>query len=188
MRRASVDRVGHELPAAHLRVVEQARDARVAEAVRRGRGAFGDDQARGGALAVVLGHEGVGGIGFDRAAAGHGRHDETVAEASEREENGSNSIAFLSMENVSGGNATGAGPRDCNPAGECGFAGRCAPAWNRSSMTRQFDVVVERDSESWVVASVPALPGCHTQARSLDEFLVRVRDCELSRDELQTLL
>jgi predicted RNase H-like HicB family nuclease len=36
-------------------------------------------------------------------------------------------------------------------------------------MTRQFDVVVERDSEGWLVASVPALPGCHTQVRSLDE-------------------
>jgi predicted RNase H-like HicB family nuclease len=43
-------------------------------------------------------------------------------------------------------------------------------------MTRQFDVVVERDSEGWFVASVPALPGCHTQARSLDELMVRVRE------------
>lgn len=43
-------------------------------------------------------------------------------------------------------------------------------------MTRQFDVVVERDSEGWFVASVPALPGCHTQARSLDELMTRVRE------------
>jgi len=43
-------------------------------------------------------------------------------------------------------------------------------------MTRQFDVVVERDSEGWFVASVPALPGCHTQARSLDELMVRARE------------
>jgi predicted RNase H-like HicB family nuclease len=43
-------------------------------------------------------------------------------------------------------------------------------------MTRQFDVVVERDSEGYFVASVPALPGCHTQARSLDELMVRVRE------------
>lgn len=35
-------------------------------------------------------------------------------------------------------------------------------------MTRQFDVVVERDSEGYFVASVPALSGCHTQAKSLD--------------------
>ncbi len=43
-------------------------------------------------------------------------------------------------------------------------------------MTHQFDVVVEKDSEGYFVASVPALPGCHTQARSLDELMSRVRD------------
>lgn len=43
-------------------------------------------------------------------------------------------------------------------------------------MTRQFDVVVERDSEGYFVASVPALPGCHTQAKSLDELMSRVRE------------
>jgi len=43
-------------------------------------------------------------------------------------------------------------------------------------MTRQFDVVVERDSEGFFVASVPALAGCHTQAKSLDELMIRVRE------------
>jgi len=43
-------------------------------------------------------------------------------------------------------------------------------------MTRQFDVIVERDSEGYFVASVPALAGCHTQARSLDELMARVRE------------
>jgi len=43
-------------------------------------------------------------------------------------------------------------------------------------MTRQFDVVVERDAEGYFVASVPALPGCHTQARSLEELMARVRE------------
>lgn len=43
-------------------------------------------------------------------------------------------------------------------------------------MTQQFDVVVEKDSEGFFVASVPALPGCHTQARSLDELMARVRE------------
>ena len=43
-------------------------------------------------------------------------------------------------------------------------------------MARQFDVVVERDEEGWYVGSVPALPGCHTQARSLDELMERVRE------------
>jgi predicted RNase H-like HicB family nuclease len=43
-------------------------------------------------------------------------------------------------------------------------------------MTRQFDVVVEQDSQGFFVATVPALPGCHTQAKSLDELMVRVRE------------
>lgn len=43
-------------------------------------------------------------------------------------------------------------------------------------MTRHFDVVVERDSEGYFVASVPAISACHTQARSLDELMVRVRE------------
>ena len=48
-------------------------------------------------------------------------------------------------------------------------------------MTHQFDVVVERDSEGYFVATVPALPGCHTQAKSLDELMSRIREAiELS--------
>lgn len=43
-------------------------------------------------------------------------------------------------------------------------------------MTRQFDVVVERDAEGYFVASVPALPGCYTQARSLDDLMIRIRE------------
>ena len=42
-------------------------------------------------------------------------------------------------------------------------------------MTRHFDVVVERDTDGYFVASVPAISGCHTQARSLDELMERVR-------------
>ena len=43
-------------------------------------------------------------------------------------------------------------------------------------MGREFDVVVERDGEGYYVGSVPALPGCHTQARSLDELMIRIRE------------
>lgn len=43
-------------------------------------------------------------------------------------------------------------------------------------MQREFDVVIERDAEGYYVASVPALRGCHTQARSLDELMERVKE------------
>lgn len=43
-------------------------------------------------------------------------------------------------------------------------------------MLRQFDVVIERDSEGYYIASVPQIPACHTQARSLDEVMLRVRE------------
>lgn len=46
----------------------------------------------------------------------------------------------------------------------------------KTAMTREFNVVVERDEAGWYVASVPSLPGCHTQARSLDELMTRVRE------------
>jgi predicted RNase H-like HicB family nuclease len=43
-------------------------------------------------------------------------------------------------------------------------------------MPRQFDVIFERDEEGLYIASVPQLPGCHTQARSLDEVTQRIRE------------
>jgi predicted RNase H-like HicB family nuclease len=43
-------------------------------------------------------------------------------------------------------------------------------------MAREFDVIIERDSEGYFVASVPALAGCHTQAKSLDELMERVKE------------
>ena len=46
----------------------------------------------------------------------------------------------------------------------------------RKNSRREFNVVVERDEEGCYVASVPALPGCHTQARSLDKLMERIRE------------
>ena len=43
-------------------------------------------------------------------------------------------------------------------------------------VARQFNVIVQRDAEGYYVASVPALPGCHTQAKSLDELMARTRE------------
>jgi hypothetical protein len=40
----------------------------------------------------------------------------------------------------------------------------------------QFDVVVEKDREGYFVATVPALHGCHTQAKSLDQLMERIKE------------
>ncbi|MDQ3700410.1 MAG: type II toxin-antitoxin system HicB family antitoxin [Chloroflexota bacterium] len=43
-------------------------------------------------------------------------------------------------------------------------------------MPREFLIVIERDEEGYLVASVPSLPGCHTQARSMDDLLERAKE------------
>lgn len=43
-------------------------------------------------------------------------------------------------------------------------------------MAREFLVVVERDEDGYLVAFVPSLRGCHTQARSMDELMERIRE------------
>lgn len=43
-------------------------------------------------------------------------------------------------------------------------------------MTRKFNVLIEKDEDGFFVASVPALRGCHTQAKSLDTLMKRVKE------------
>jgi len=41
---------------------------------------------------------------------------------------------------------------------------------------RKFTVLIERDEAGYYVATVPALHGCYTQAKSLDTLMKRVRE------------
>ena len=43
-------------------------------------------------------------------------------------------------------------------------------------MIREFNVVIEKDEDGYFVASVPALRGCHTHAKSLDILIKRIRE------------
>ena len=43
-------------------------------------------------------------------------------------------------------------------------------------MKKKFSVLVEKDEDGYLVATVPTLPGCHTQARSMDDLLERVKE------------
>jgi predicted RNase H-like HicB family nuclease len=46
-------------------------------------------------------------------------------------------------------------------------------------MKREFNVIIEKDEDGYFVASVPSLPGCHTQAKSLDELTERIQEAIL---------
>ncbi len=43
-------------------------------------------------------------------------------------------------------------------------------------MKKNYSVIIERDADGYFVASVPALPGCHTQAKSMDQLLRRITE------------
>jgi len=44
---------------------------------------------------------------------------------------------------------------------------------------REFTVIIEKDEDGYFVGSVPQLKGCHTQAKSLDELMERIREATL---------
>jgi predicted RNase H-like HicB family nuclease len=41
---------------------------------------------------------------------------------------------------------------------------------------KDFTVIIERDEEGWLVADVPELQGCHTQAKTMDELIKRTKE------------
>ncbi len=51
-----------------------------------------------------------------------------------------------------------------------------AMAHEQSSERMKFLVTVDRDEDGWFVVECPALPGCVSQGRSLDEALRNIRE------------
>ena len=41
---------------------------------------------------------------------------------------------------------------------------------------QKFTVLIERDEDGYFLATVPALKGCHTQAKNLDALMKRIRE------------
>lgn len=39
-----------------------------------------------------------------------------------------------------------------------------------------FDVVIEKDESGYLIADVPAIKGCHTQAKNMDELLKNIKE------------
>ena len=67
-------------------------------------------------------------------------------------------------------------------SGSAGGLDRCA-GWVNLRETRlldgfglRFSVIVERDRDGVYVGSVSGLPGCHTQAGTVDELMERMRE------------
>ena len=45
-----------------------------------------------------------------------------------------------------------------------------------SKVKKQFKIIVEHDKDGYFTASVPALPGCYTQAKDLPELARRIKE------------
>jgi predicted RNase H-like HicB family nuclease len=43
-------------------------------------------------------------------------------------------------------------------------------------MEKEFTVVIEQDEEGYFIAEVPELKGCHTQSKSLDVLMERIKE------------
>ncbi|MFH1054579.1 MAG: type II toxin-antitoxin system HicB family antitoxin [Candidatus Altiarchaeota archaeon] len=46
-------------------------------------------------------------------------------------------------------------------------------------MAKDFNVVIEEGEDGYLISEVVELPGCHTQAKSLDELMKRTK-CAIS--------
>lgn len=43
-------------------------------------------------------------------------------------------------------------------------------------MVRKYTVLIEKDEEGWLVSEVVELPGCHTQAKTMDQLIERTKE------------
>lgn len=46
-------------------------------------------------------------------------------------------------------------------------------------MKREFTIVIERDEDGYFIGTAPQLKGCHTQAKSMDELVERMKEAIL---------
>ena len=50
-------------------------------------------------------------------------------------------------------------------------------------MKREYNIIIEKDSEGYYIGTVPELNGCHSQAKSMDQLMVRMKEViELCED------
>ena len=55
-----------------------------------------------------------------------------------------------------------------------------------------FTILIEKDEDGWYVASVPDIPGCYTQGKTISQVLERIKEAielclEADRDEVKPM-
>lgn len=43
-------------------------------------------------------------------------------------------------------------------------------------MKRKYTVIIEKDEDGWFVSEVVELPGCHTQAKTIEQLIERTKE------------
>lgn len=43
-------------------------------------------------------------------------------------------------------------------------------------MTKQFNLIIEKGEDGYLISEVVELPGCHTQAKTMDELISRTKE------------
>ena len=43
-------------------------------------------------------------------------------------------------------------------------------------MKRKYTVIIEKDEDGWLVSEVVELPGCHTQAKTIEQLIERTKE------------
>lgn len=56
----------------------------------------------------------------------------------------------------------------------------------------EFNVIIEKDEDGWLVASVPEIPGCYTQGKTMPQVLERIKEAievclEAEKEEIRPL-
>lgn len=59
-------------------------------------------------------------------------------------------------------------------------------------MKKEFNIIIERDADGYYIGSVIELPGCHTQAKTLDELNKRIIEAielylEVEKENIENL-
>lgn len=43
-------------------------------------------------------------------------------------------------------------------------------------MVKKYTILIEKDEDGWLVSEVVGLPGCHTQAKTMDQLIERTKE------------